>query len=52
MLSEVPDSLGSHKDSWRFNDSRATPGGQLVAGRINEVQPHPPPPIPRCSEIV
>lgn len=37
MLAEVPPNLGCSQDSWRFNDSRATPGGQIVAGRMNQV---------------
>lgn len=38
VLAEVPPKLRCSKDSWRFNDSRATPGGQIVAGRMNEVR--------------
>eukprot|EP00208_Stichococcus_sp_RCC1054_P008341 CAMPEP_0206149326 /NCGR_PEP_ID=MMETSP1473-20131121/37717_1 /ASSEMBLY_ACC=CAM_ASM_001109 /TAXON_ID=1461547 /ORGANISM="Stichococcus sp, Strain RCC1054" /LENGTH=337 /DNA_ID=CAMNT_0053546783 /DNA_START=3023 /DNA_END=4036 /DNA_ORIENTATION=+ len=36
VLAEVPPNLGCSQDSWRFNDSRATPGGQIVAGRMNQ----------------
>lgn len=36
VLAKVPPELGCHTDSWRFNDSRATPGQQLMCGRMNQ----------------
>ena len=32
-LCTVPLEHGSAADGWRFNDCRATPGGQLIAAR-------------------
>lgn len=32
-LSYIPREHGAAEDGWRFNDCRATPGGQLIAGR-------------------
>lgn len=34
VLATVPQEQGSNKDGlWRFNDCRAAPGGQIIAGR-------------------
>ena len=32
-VSVIPQEHGPAAQGWRFNDCRATPGGQLIAGR-------------------
>ena len=47
VLATVPEAHGSQDPQqglWRFNDSRAAPGGQIIAGRYSLVN------VSECSQ--